>query len=49
MQTQFRELTDAQWSIICPLLPVRKRKSNLRLMVGAITFEFGQKQMLFTR
>ena len=39
MQTQFNELTDAQWLIISDLLPVtRKRKSNLRDILDAIFY-----------
>jgi transposase len=37
MQTQFRELTDAQWDLISPFLPLnRKRKHNLRLIFDVI-------------
>lgn len=39
MQTQFNELTDAQWLIISDLLPInRKRKSNLRDIFDAIFY-----------
>jgi len=37
MQTQFNELTDAQWNLIMPYLPMnRKRKHDLRIMFNAI-------------
>lgn len=39
MQTQFNELTDAQWLLIMPYLPMtRKRKHNLRDMLNAIFY-----------
>lgn len=39
MQTQFTELTDAQWHLISPFLPLnRKRKHNLRLILDAIFY-----------
>jgi transposase len=39
MQTQFNELTDAQWLIITPFLPMkRKRKQDLRDIVNAVFF-----------
>jgi putative transposase len=39
MQTQFNELTDAQWLLISPFLPLnRKRKHNLRLILDAIFY-----------
>lgn len=39
MQTQFNELTDAQWLIISKFLPIdRKRKHDLRGMVDAIFY-----------
>ena len=39
MQTQFNELTDAQWLIISELLPVnRKRKYSLRDVIDAIFY-----------
>jgi putative transposase len=37
MQTQFNELTDAQWAIIAPFFPTsRKRKYDLRIIFNAI-------------
>ena len=37
MQTQFNELTDAQWTLIMPYLPMkRKRKHDLRIIFNAI-------------
>lgn len=37
MQTQFNELTDAQWGVICTFLPLeRKRKHNLRTVLDRI-------------
>ena len=37
MQTQFNELTDAQWLIIVPYFNTnRKRKYDLRIMFNAI-------------
>lgn len=39
MQTQFNELTDAQWLIISEGLPmIRKRKTDLRAIVNAIFY-----------
>ena len=39
MQTQFKKLTDAQWDLISPFLPLnRKRKHNLRLILDAIFY-----------
>jgi putative transposase len=39
MQTQFTKLTDAQWELISPFLPLnRKRKHNLRLIFDAISY-----------
>lgn len=39
MQTQFNELTDTQWSLIMPYLPMTsKSKHNLRGMVKAIFY-----------
>ena len=39
MQTQFNELTDAQWLIIGEHLPmIRKRKSDLRAIINAIFY-----------
>jgi putative transposase len=39
MQSQFNELTDAQWLIVSPFLPVnRKRKHDLRLIINAIFY-----------
>jgi len=38
MQIQFNELTDAQWLLILPLLPKRKRKHNLRAIMNAIFY-----------
>ena len=35
MQTQFNELTDAQWTLIMPYLPM-KRKYDLRIIFNAI-------------
>lgn len=39
MQTQFNELTDAQWLIVSPYLPLqRKRKHDLRAILDTIFF-----------
>lgn len=36
MQVQYAELTDAQWDLIEPLFPVRKRNQDLRVILNAI-------------